>query len=64
MDRNDPFEGGGLTFWDGYDDPMTRKYPSVTHYDTRAGDVAFIDRYVVTFEQEIFEHKICHSQEW
>jgi hypothetical protein len=32
------FEGGGLTFY-------YSKQPEV-HYDTRSGDVAFIDRYV------------------
>jgi hypothetical protein len=42
------FEGGGLTFWDGYD-PMTGQRPAEIHYDTRSGDVAFIDRYVHQF---------------
>jgi hypothetical protein len=32
------FVGGGLTFWDGVKEEI--------HYDTRSGDVAFIDRYV------------------
>lgn len=31
--------GGGLTFWDG-----PRGKPNEVHYDTRSGDVAFIDR--------------------
>ena len=35
------FEGGGLTFWDG-----KHSQPEGLHYDTRSGDVAFIDRYV------------------
>lgn len=35
-----PFQGGGLTFWDGR--PIQEM-----HYDTRSGDLAFIDRYVV-----------------
>ena len=39
------FEGGGLTFWDGYDQSTGRR-PEEIHYDTRSGDVAFIDRYV------------------
>ena len=38
LPTNDPFKGGGLTFWD----------KDEIHYDTRAGDVAFIDRYVTT----------------
>jgi hypothetical protein len=37
------FEGGGLTFWDGRD---TSKRPREIHYDTRSGDLAFIDRAV------------------
>ena len=37
------FEGGGLTFWDGRD---ANKKPLETHYDTRSGDLAFIDRAV------------------
>lgn len=36
LPTDDAFEGGGLTFWDRQE----------THYDTRAGDLAFIDRYV------------------
>jgi len=45
------FEGGGLTFWDGRKttaDENGRKAtaPCEIHYDTRAGDVAFIDRAV------------------
>jgi hypothetical protein len=41
------FEGGGLTFWDGkVRDEATRKFmPEEIHYDTRSGDIAFIDRY-------------------
>lgn len=38
------FEGGGLTFWDGKDQNTGR--PVETHYDTRNGDIAFIDRAV------------------
>jgi len=34
--------GGGLTFWDGKKDG----FPVETHYDTRSGDLAFIDRAV------------------
>jgi hypothetical protein len=37
------FEGGGLTFWDG---GRRRRPVQEIHYDTRAGDLAFIDRYV------------------
>mmetsp|Transcript_13569 Transcript_13569/g.27035 ORF Transcript_13569/g.27035 Transcript_13569/m.27035 type:complete len:284 (-) Transcript_13569:30-881(-) len=36
--------GGGLTFWDGNDDEDRRG--KGIHYDTRAGDLAFIDRAV------------------
>lgn len=36
--------GGGLTFWDGKD-PNGR--PCEIHYETRSGDLAFIDRYVL-----------------
>jgi hypothetical protein len=35
--------GGGLTFWDGKD-PQTKRLQEI-HYDTRCGDLAFIDRY-------------------
>lgn len=44
------FVGGGLTFWDGKNnangtqDASTQ--PREIHYDTRSGDLAFIDRYV------------------
>lgn len=38
------FEGGGLTFWDGRNAETGQ--PKEIHYDTRSGDVAFIDRYV------------------
>lgn len=34
--------GGGLTFWDGKD-PSTGR-PLEIHYETRSGDVGFIDR--------------------
>jgi hypothetical protein len=54
------FIGGGLTFWDGpkraevktkssLDDDVSTATPVLTneiHYDTRSGDIAFIDRYV------------------
>lgn len=43
--QTNQFEGGGLTFWDG-NDPLTGKRPAEIHYDTRSGDVAFIDRAV------------------
>ena len=33
--------GGGLTFWDGKHSDGT---PVETHYETRSGDLAFIDR--------------------
>eukprot|EP00543_Licmophora_paradoxa_P013205 CAMPEP_0202475886 /NCGR_PEP_ID=MMETSP1360-20130828/93136_1 /ASSEMBLY_ACC=CAM_ASM_000848 /TAXON_ID=515479 /ORGANISM="Licmophora paradoxa, Strain CCMP2313" /LENGTH=134 /DNA_ID=CAMNT_0049103067 /DNA_START=538 /DNA_END=942 /DNA_ORIENTATION=- len=42
--NNHAFEGGGLTFWDGRD--PTTKRPNEIHYDTRSGDLAFIDRAV------------------
>jgi hypothetical protein len=35
--------GGGLTFWDG--SPVPSKQQEV-HYDTRSGDVGFIDKAV------------------
>jgi len=35
--------GGGLTFWDGKD---TKGDPKEIHYETRSGDLAFIDRAV------------------
>lgn len=43
------FEGGGLTFWDGRrrdenSGNLLTKQPDEIHYDTRAGDLAFIDR--------------------
>lgn len=37
------FEGGGVTFWDGRG---SHAMPQEIHYDTRSGDVAFIDRAV------------------
>lgn len=42
------FEGGGLTFWDGKvrDGASGTCRPDEIHYDTRSGDLAFIDRYV------------------
>eukprot|EP00560_Eucampia_antarctica_P006519 CAMPEP_0197824576 /NCGR_PEP_ID=MMETSP1437-20131217/1801_1 /TAXON_ID=49252 ORGANISM="Eucampia antarctica, Strain CCMP1452" /NCGR_SAMPLE_ID=MMETSP1437 /ASSEMBLY_ACC=CAM_ASM_001096 /LENGTH=110 /DNA_ID=CAMNT_0043424255 /DNA_START=276 /DNA_END=608 /DNA_ORIENTATION=- len=43
-DKVNSFEGGGLTFWDGKDQCTSR--PLETHYDTRSGDLAFIDRAV------------------
>ena len=36
--------GGGLTFWDGRSRPLGR--PQEIQYDTRSGDLAFIDRAV------------------
>ena len=57
------FMGGGLTFWDGPktstvsssstndsdDKPnATSRMTNEVHYDTRSGDMAFIDRYVFT----------------
>lgn len=41
--EDNKFEGGGLTFWDG---KTAEGKPLETHYDTRSGDVAFIDRAV------------------
>jgi hypothetical protein len=51
------FEGGGLTFWDGRQrisppcntsgtasSSTPKTAPCEIHYDTRSGDVAFIDR--------------------
>jgi len=39
------FEGGGLTFWDGQRIGSDgSKRPEEIHYDTRSGDLAFIDR--------------------
>ena len=50
------FEGGGLTFWDGKD----RAGKTLeTHYDTRSGDVALIDRYVCVLP---CMHSLCGSQ--
>ena len=46
------FEGGGITFWDGkeqVESDAERKRttrPREIHYDSRSGDVAFIDRAV------------------
>ena len=39
--------GGGITFWDGKKDPTTMQQQEI-HYETRSGDIAFIDRYVIT----------------
>ena len=39
------FVGGGLTFWDGKSSSSSSKLQE-THYDTRSGDVALIDRCV------------------
>jgi hypothetical protein len=36
--------GGGLTFWDGKDPQKKNKAPREIHYETRSGDLAFIDR--------------------
>ena len=33
--------GGGITFWDGKDE---NRNPKEIHYETRSGDLAFIDR--------------------
>ena len=56
MEKGKEFAGGGLTFWDGKttrrdhdssnNGQVTRNQPDEIHYDTRAGDLAFIDRYV------------------
>jgi hypothetical protein len=44
------FVGGGLTFWDGKNNANSTQdastQPREIHYDTRSGDLAFIDRYV------------------
>lgn len=41
------FVGGGLTFWDGRDSSTGE--PQEIHYETKSGDVAFIDRCVKLF---------------
>ena len=43
MDPDEPFEGngGGLTFWDGKESKQRG-----IDYNTRCGDIAFIDRAV------------------
>jgi len=47
MEKDKEFAGGGLTFWDGKTTTkITKNQPDEIHYDTRAGDLAFIDRYV------------------
>ena len=48
MELGNEFEGGGLTFWDGQkrDENGNLKQDEI-HYDTRSGDIAFIDRYVL-----------------
>ena len=40
--------GGGLTFWDGMkrSEVTGKREPEEIHYDTRAGDLAFIDKAV------------------
>lgn len=43
IEETNTFKGGGLTFWDGRDG---NKRPLEMHYDTRSGDLAFIDRAV------------------
>jgi hypothetical protein len=48
--------GGGLTFWDGKD-PET-KGPQEIHYETRSGDLAFIDRAV--WHQGEFWFRVFH----
>ena len=49
MDESSPFEGGGLTVWDGVKrNGITGKCTKdEIHYDTRCGDLALIDRYVI-----------------
>ena len=42
MEQGKEFQGGGLTVWDGKDATTGRTLE--THYETRNGDVAFIDR--------------------
>jgi hypothetical protein len=42
METNKMFKGGGLTVWDGKDYATGKTLE--THYETRNGDVAFIDR--------------------
>jgi hypothetical protein len=49
MDESSPFQGGGLTFWDGVgkrNDATGKCTKDEIHYDTRCGDLALIDRYV------------------
>jgi hypothetical protein len=50
VDESSPFQGGGLTFWDGRvkknNDTTGRYTKNEIHYDTRSGDLALIDRYV------------------
>ena len=48
--------GGGLTFWDGKD--METNQPKEIHYETRSGDLAFIDRYV-TFLRDEDHSSLC-----
>lgn len=57
-EHENAFEGGGLTFWDGREWKQTSggiqesqrggksdvMGPREIHYDTRSGDIAFIDR--------------------
>ena len=42
-EEENAFIGGGLTFWDGKDE---NRRPHKIDYDTRSGDIAFIDRAV------------------
>ncbi len=53
------FEGGGLTFWDGRNAETGQ--PNEFHYDTRSGDVAFIDRYVETTRKEMLVCVAAHD---
>ena len=52
------FVGGGLTVWDGQTrDAVSQKLrPEEIHYDTRSGDVAFLDRYVRTMRCFVSVH--------
>jgi hypothetical protein len=49
------FQGGGLTFWDGK--AATTGRPLETHYDTRSGDVAFIDRFLCSVVRSLYKTK-------
>jgi hypothetical protein len=52
------FEGGGLTFWDGRRGQSSSS-PEEIHYDTRSGDIAFIDRYVLYISGWMFSLLTC-----